>query len=117
MKKRLSRALGLALLITTMSLAGCASNPLVTGTEAQNLVKAGAILVDVRSVEEFAGGHIEGALNIPIDDLEARQGELPKDKDIVLYCRSGGRSTKGKALLVAAGYTKVHNLGGMSNWK
>jgi rhodanese-related sulfurtransferase len=67
--------------------------------------------------EEFAAGHLDGAINIPIDDLDARKGELKKDADIVLYCRSGGRSERGRALLAAAGYTKVHNLGAMSNWK
>lgn len=105
----LALALSLGLAVTA-----CASE---TPTQAKALVKKGALLVDVRTPEEFAGGHIDGAVNIPIDDLDARKGELPKDKDIVVYCRSGGRSARAKNLLAQAGYTKVLDLGAMSNWK
>lgn len=94
--------------------AACAS---LSGQKAHELVDAGAVLVDVRSPEEFAQGHIDGALNIPIGELEQRMGELPKEKDIVLYCRSGARSSRGRSMLTNAGYAKVHNLGAMSNWR
>jgi rhodanese-related sulfurtransferase len=99
-----------------LSASACAA-PGITPAEAKTLVKKGAPLVDVRTPDEFAAGHIEGAINIPIDELDARKGELPKDKDIVLYCRSGARSERGRTLLVGAGFTKVFNLGAMSNWK
>jgi len=93
------------------------AEPGVTPSDARALVQKGAPLVDVRTPEEFAAGHIEGAINIPIDQLDARKGELKKDSDIVLYCRSGARSERGRSLLLGAGYPKVYSLGAMSNWK
>lgn len=93
----------------------CASD--TSAAQARALVQGGGTLVDVRTPEEFAAGHLDGAINIPIDDLETRKSELSKDKDLVLYCRSGGRSAKAKALLEKAGYARVFNLGAMSNWK
>ena len=87
------------------------------GADARTLVKEGARLVDVRTPDEFSRGHIEGAVNIPVSDIEARVGELgAKQEPIVLYCRSGARSAKAKTLLESKGFTRVVNLGGMSNW-
>ncbi|MBL8935554.1 MAG: rhodanese-like domain-containing protein [Archangium sp.] len=106
----------LAFLSLSLAVTACAGEAFTPSAEAKALVKAGAVLVDVRTPEEFAAKHLDGAVNIPIDDLEARKAELPKDKDIVLYCRSGARSARGKSLLASAGYTRVHNLGPMSNW-
>ncbi len=91
------------------------SNTKVTGDEARAAVAAGALLVDVRSPEEFAGGHIDGARNIPIDSLTGRMAEIPKDKPVVVYCAVGGRSAQAAVALSGAGYT-VKNLGAMSNW-
>jgi rhodanese-related sulfurtransferase len=108
----------LLVLLTAVTLAtvACAA-PGITPSDAKALVAKGAPLVDVRTPEEFAAGHIEGAINIPIDQLDARKGELKKDADIVLYCRSGARSERGRSLLLGAGFAKVFNLGSMSNWK
>lgn len=92
----------------------------VTGEEARALVKdKGAFLLDVRTPSEFAEGHIEGATNIPVQELDAKLSTLEskKGQDIVVYCRSGARSAQAKRKLEAAGFTKVHDLGGMSNWK
>ncbi|HEY6727444.1 MAG TPA: rhodanese-like domain-containing protein [Polyangiaceae bacterium] len=87
------------------------------GADARALVNDGARLVDVRTPEEFSRGHIEGAVNIPVSDIEARIGELgDKQRAIVLYCRSGARSAKAKALLESRGFTSVVNLGAMSSW-
>jgi len=84
---------------------------------AKEAVKAGAKLVDVRTPQEFAAGHIEGAINIPVQELDARLAEFgPKDGVVVVYCRSGARSATAKSRLEAAGYKTVHNLGAMSNW-
>lgn len=89
----------------------------VTSEDARKMVAAGARLVDVRTVEEFTAGHIQGAVNIPVQDLERRMAELePKDKPIVLYCRSGARSGRAQRALQAAGFKSVHNLGPMSKW-
>lgn len=89
----------------------------LTPERARELVAAGARLVDVRSRGEFASGHIEGAINIPVSDLGARAKELgPRDRAVVLYCASGARSARGAALLKAQGFTAVWNLGSMSRW-
>lgn len=91
----------------------------IDGKTARALVKdKKALLLDVRTQEEFAARHLEGALNIPIDELEKRLGELKDRKatDIVVYCQSGGRAAKAAALLKDAGFTKVSNLGGIGNW-
>jgi rhodanese-related sulfurtransferase len=85
--------------------------------QARQLVDSGARLIDVRTPAEFAAGHIPGALNIPLQELEQRMGELePKQAPIVLYCRSGNRSSSAARALKAAGYAAVHDLGAMSRW-
>jgi phage shock protein E len=89
----------------------------ITGVQARALVSGGAKLIDVRSPGEFASGHLEGAKNIPIGDLERRSGELgPKEAPLVLYCASGMRSAAGAATLRRTGFTQVHNLGSMGRW-
>lgn len=81
---------------------------------ALELIAAGALLVDVRTPEEFAAGHLEGALNIPHDQTEARLAEYGTDKSasIVVYCRSGRRSGIAEDILTKNGFTAVHNGGG-----
>src|SRR6187431_3814271 len=77
----------------------------LTGAEAHQLVQAGARLVDVRTPSEFAAGHIAGALNIPLQQLDSRLTELqPKDTAVVLYCRSGSRSGSAARMLRNAGF-------------
>jgi phage shock protein E len=94
-----------------------APEPTVNSQQAHKLVQNGAKLVDVRSADEFAEGHIEGAINIPVDDIAARTAELgDKSQPVVLYCRSGKRSARAAATLREAGFTKVENLGGKDNW-
>ena len=89
----------------------------ISGTEARQLVQAGARLVDVRTPQEFAAGHIEGAVNIPVQDLEQRMVELePRERPLVLYCRSGNRSGRAAQMLKSAGYTAVHDLGAIGRW-
>lgn len=74
-------------------------------------------LLDIREPEELADGIIEGAVNIPMDDVEARLGEIPKDADIVVFCHLGGRSAFITKLLNALGYERAVNLsGGMEAW-
>jgi len=97
------------------TLSGCSDDPV--RAEAHQIVESGGRLVDVRTPDEFAAGHIEGAVNIPVQDLPARMDELdPKDEPIVVYCRSGARSGSAKRTLESAGYTKVFDLGPMSRW-
>jgi phage shock protein E len=93
------------------------SKPDVDGAAARALVKDGATLLDVRSPAEHAAGHIDGALNIPVGDLEQRLSELSgKDQPIVVYCRSGARSASAKRVLQGAGFTAVHDLGAAGRW-
>jgi phage shock protein E len=94
---------------------GCAHR--VTPQRAHQLVDDGARLVDVRSPEEFASEHLDGAVNIPVGELEQRLSELePKDKPVVVYCASGFRSMRAASKLSSAGFTTVADLGSMSNW-
>lgn len=89
----------------------------VSGSEARRLVADGARLVDVRTPGEFAAGHLPGAVNIPVQELDRRMAELDaKDRPIVLYCRSGNRSGHAARMLEGAGYSQVHDLGAMSRW-
>lgn len=111
-----ARSLGL---IALLAGSACAT-PSISGEAARALVtQKGAFLLDVRTPEEFKEGHVEGATNIPVQVLESRLAELAdkKEKDIVVYCRSGMRSARAAALLKERGFVKVHDLGGMSNWK
>jgi phage shock protein E len=88
----------------------------ITGSQARQLVDDGALLVDVRTTEEFAAGHIPGAVNIPVQSLEQRLDELgPTTRPVVVYCRSGRRSADAARTLTGAGYS-VHDLGAMSRW-
>ncbi|RKG74253.1 rhodanese-like domain-containing protein [Corallococcus exercitus] len=87
------------------------------GAQARRRVEAGATLVDVRSPEEFAAGHLQGAVNIPVDQLEQRLGELGSPQTpVVVYCRSGARSSRAERLLKEKGFQDVFNLGPMSAW-
>jgi phage shock protein E len=89
----------------------------IQGGDARKLVASGARLLDVRSPEEFAGGHLPGAVNIPVQELERRLAEVgPTDGDLIVYCRSGHRSSRATDLLRQHGFTKVHNLGPMTAW-
>lgn len=73
-------------------------------------------LLDVRTPEEFASGHIHGAVNVPLDVLGNRLSEVPTDQPIVVYCRSGNRSAQASQLLARAGYTNIYDMGGLNEW-
>ena len=84
-----------------------------TKTDYADLVKKGAIILDVRSKGEFAGGHIKGSINIPVDQLQNNLSRLKdKNKTIITCCASGMRSASAKGILQNNGYTDVHNGGG-----
>ena len=76
-------------------------------------------VIDVRTPEEFAGGHVPSAINIPYDQIGKRLAEIPvaKDQPILLYCRSGRRSDMAEKTLTDAGYTQLYHLqGDMIGW-
>lgn len=85
--------------------------------KAHEMVQSGAILLDVRTPGEFAGGHLKGAMNIPVQELSMRVKELAKKKSkkVVIYCRSGARSATAARLLQPKGY-EVYDLGPMGAW-
>lgn len=110
--------------VTTLSLAaaGCGSQS-NDASQARSevrrdphaLVADGATLLDVRTAEEFAAGHLEGAVNIPVDQVEARLPEIPRDRPVVVYCRSGARSRNAASVLRRSGYD-VEDLGSINEW-
>lgn len=74
----------------------------------------GALLVDVRTPEEYAAGHIPGSRNLPLDALQGIGALAPgRDTPLFLYCRSGARSGQAARMLQATGYTRVTNIGGI----
>ncbi len=84
----------------------------VSSGEAKRLVTEGASLLDVRTPEEFAAGHLDGATNFPLQRLEA--GEAPaieRDRPVIVYCHTGRRSAKSAAALLKLGFTQVYDLG------
>ena len=115
--------LGIVSFILSM-LTGCGASATdsavdVSVDEAQRLWQnKEAILIDVRTPAEYRDGHIPGVVNIPLDELEKRMGEVPKDKKVVLICRTGNRSAQGTKLLRSKGFNNVYNsTGGMTTWK
>jgi len=99
--------------IMTLLLGACSSSFDESHSKALAKVSAGAILIDVRSAEEFDSGHIDGALNIPHTVILKGVKELGinQDADIVLYCRSGNRSGQATATLQKAGFKNITNAG------
>ena len=78
----------------------------------------GAVLLDVRTPEEYAEGHIEGSQNIPLQNIESAETVI-KDKDtpIFVHCRSGGRSAQATSILKKMGYTNVEDIGGILSYR
>ena len=85
-------------------------------TDYAELVKKGALILDVRSKSEYDGGHIKDSINIPVDQLQKNLSKLKdKDKSIITCCASGMRSASAKSILQNNGYKNVHNGGGWSS--
>ena len=86
----------------------------------EKIINDGAILLDVRTKEEYNEKHIDGASLLPLDKIDIdsiSQIVSEKDTPIIVYCRSGNRSQQAREKLIALGYSKVYDLGAMSNWK
>ena len=92
----------------------------ITPQEGKDLLAKtpGAILLDVRTEEEYKELRIPGSVLIPVAELPDRLSELPKDpaKPIVIYCRSGNRSATAAGILVKAGFPVVYDMGGIIDW-
>ncbi len=104
---------GLVLVLKHL-LTGCASK----GEIRAKLVE-GALVVDVRTPDEFARGHYDGAINIPLGELSDQLDRLGPDKNkpVVLYCHSGARSAAAKRTLERAGFTNVANAGSLHHMR
>ena len=85
---------------------------------AKDMVKNGALLIDVRTEQEYNSSHINGSINISHDELISKASTLPADKNapIIVYCASAKRSAQAQSILGYLGYSNVYNLGSMSNW-
>lgn len=110
---------GIALVLPLLSRA-TAGVTVLSVTEAVMLMsRKSALVLDVREPDEFAQGHLQGARNIPLTQLEARLKELEKyrEKPVMVICERGGRATKAAKLLKAQQFTALHVLkGGMQAW-
>lgn len=85
---------------------------------ARELVGGGALLLDVRTAGEFAGGHLPSAVNVPVQELGRRVDELGhKERAVVVYCHSGLRSATAARVLRQNGFRDVHDLGAMGRWR
>lgn len=97
------------LMIALFSFSSCKNRE---DKELAEWVDKGALVVDVRTPNEYEKRHFPGAVNIPIDSLPLRVDELgSKDKQIILYCQSGGRSLRAKTFLEGEGFSQVRDAG------
>ena len=120
---RYTSATVLALFVATAAFAGDpepTKAPSISATQLEALRQSGAapVLVDVRTAEEYATGHIRGAVNIPFDQVAQRIAEIDAPHGVALYCMVGPRARKGETALLAAGHEKVFHLeGGLAAWQ
>jgi len=87
----------------------------VDATEADRLQRQGAVLVDVREDDEWAAGRAPGALHIPLAQVGGAGADFA-GRDVLVICRSGGRSTQAAQILTASGVTVRNVVGGMTSW-
>lgn len=80
-------------------------------SQMENLIKSGAFLVDVRTPSEFAEGNAKGSTNIPLDQVQDQLSKFKGKEHIIVFCRSGNRSSQAKAILEQNGFTNVTNGG------
>ena len=94
--------------------------PSISAAELHALGESGEapVVIDVRTSDEYASGHIPGAINIPFDQIAQRIAEIETPQGVALYCMVGPRARKGESALLAAGYKKVLHLeGGLAAWQ
>ena len=94
------------------------SGAALSAIEEDNRAKENYLVIDVRSAEEYAAGHIKHAINIPLGELESRLDEINayKDKNVVLYCNTGNRSSKALDLLKQKGFSVLMNAPGVKQY-
>ena len=88
--------------------------------EARDLIgeKGGLVILDVRTVSEYDSGHLEGAINIPVEALSGRLSELNPNDELLVYCRTGNRSTTAVGILRENGYDRIYHMdAGIVAWE
>jgi len=114
MIKNIIKLWGLVLLLVLMTACSRVSDEdVLAGRKA---VENGAMIIDVRSQKEYNKGHIEGAVNIPISYVDRMFNSLPREKELVVYCRTGARSAIAARLLREQGWT-VHDVETQEDWE
>ena len=120
----MKRILAAVIAAITLIFAGCAQPngyKEITQEEAAKIMQeqSGFIILDVRTEQEFAGGHIPNAINVPNESIADKQPEQLPDKNqmILVYCRSGRRSKQAAQKLADMGYTDVREFGGINTWQ
>jgi len=88
----------------------------VNTDQAYQMYQSGVFVVDVRTQEEWDEYHAPNTTLIPLDQLQSRLAEIPKDREILVVCRSGNRSQQGRDILLAAGYNATSMTGGLKEW-
>jgi rhodanese-related sulfurtransferase len=96
---------------------GTSSTTAVGPVDAQDVLRDGAVLVDVREKSEWDAGHAPKAKHHPLGGLATSMERLPQDRTIVVVCRSGNRSARATKVLAKAGFDAVNLTGGMTAWK
>ena len=106
----------ISLIIVCLLLTACSNKyETIDTNKALELIDSGAIVIDVRTKEEYDGGHIKGSINIPVDEID--KIDYDKDDTLIIYCATGIRSQNAINKLVDMGYTSLYNLdGGLLNW-
>jgi rhodanese-related sulfurtransferase len=105
------------LLVVLLSGGGGQAKEISVG-EAAAKGEQGAFILDVRTPEEWEQFHVADSTLIPLDELEARVDEVPRDQEVVVVCRSGNRSQQGRDILLDAGFTDVSSMkGGLLDWQ
>ena len=110
------------ILLTIFILAGCSNTQndekivykTINQNQAEKKLSDGAVLIDVRTEEEYQQGNIKNSINIPLNEIETLDYE--KDTVIIVYCRSGARSKNAANVLINNGYTNVYDFGSIDNW-
>lgn len=112
------------ILLMTCLLVGCSSQQektyhTITTNEVNNLKNdLNVAIIDVRTISEYASGHIENAMNIPLDKIGTIEDTISdKNKKIIVYCRSGNRSKEAVEQLLKLGYTNVYDMKGLDAWE
>jgi rhodanese-related sulfurtransferase len=124
--KNINSAILASILIVAI-VSGCLSSTMpsekarhvdVSVQQGKEMIDSGEVFIlDVRTQEEYDEGHIMGSTLIPVDELDSRLKELPRDKKILVYCSTGHRSLTASEKLENSGFTQIYNMkGGITEW-